>query len=91
MHPFFLTPPWRGRDAKDMVLRALVLLRFTFLFLSAPFHKFAPVFSDEFACREPGLPVSVCRHPAGAQFEFLDTLSPGLTPVASGVSPPAGA
>ena len=33
----------------------------------------------------------VCRHPAGAQFEFLDTLSHGLTPVASGVSPPVGA
>lgn len=68
-------------------------------FLSTPFHKFADVFPHEFACRESGLPVPasslahdrVCHHPAGAQFEFLDTLSHGLTPVATGVSPPVGA
>jgi hypothetical protein len=69
--------------------------------LSTPFHKFADVFPHEFAYREARLPVSagspaqggvsVCCHPAGAQFKLLDTLSHGLTPVATGVSPPAGA
>jgi hypothetical protein len=33
----------------------------------------------------------VCRHPAGAQVTSLDTVIHGFTPVAAGLSPPAGA
>ena len=77
----------------------------TLLFLaktpSTWFHNSPNVFPHELPCGKGGLPVSgsgpaesvgsFCRHPAGAQLDFADTLSHGFTPVATGLSPPAGA